>query len=277
VPTVAILPGGETVPFAVSLRILPPVTAEVDAFDWTRLGAAPVALLPAVTNRDDCPLSGRLVIKASDGFAVTPASFEFGNLAPGARRPFAATLVGTRQPAAGDRIELTVTSADGASTALTRSLSPTVLDRDRDGLADGWRLNAENTGTLAERNQAVATIETGDREFFCQRVHCQRFTSGWIILHRDRQDRITKGRRYRVTCRARQAGLAGTVGVGVFSLQPWLNCGIENHFRLGPQWQDVAQEFVATTDSDNVRFEFYFTETGTLWIEGMRLAEVAAR
>jgi hypothetical protein len=146
-----------------------------------------------------------------------------------------------------------------------------VLDADGNGLADGWRINPENTGQPEQRNVAEVSVEPGDTEFLCQKVHCPRFTSGWIILHRDGKDPIEKGKRYRITFRARQRGIEGTVGVAVYHIQPWDGCGLESHFRVGADWQTITTEFTARRGSDNARFEFYFTETGTLWIEGMRL------
>ena len=77
-----------------------------------------------------------------------------------------------------------------------------------------------------------------------------------------------------MTFRARAEGLKGTVGVAVYNIQPWQCCGLESHYRIGSDWQTVKTEFTATRDSDNVRFEMFFTEVGTVWLEGMRPEQV---
>jgi hypothetical protein len=185
-----------------------------------------------------------------------------------------AHLTAERPPTGDEALTMAARTDDGARRTVSRSLRPTVRDEDSNGVADGWQINPQSSPVEGKQNVARVSLEPGDAEFFCQRIDCPQFVNGWIILHRDRQDPIVQGRRYRIRFRARQQGLEGTVGVAVYNIQPWQSCGIEQHFRIPENWQSFTTPFTATRDSDNVRFEFYFIETGTLWLEGMRLEEV---
>jgi len=267
-------PSGVPAPLTVHVRVLAPMSVGVEPFDTARIGHEPLRLSVTIANRDDQPLAGEVVLSVPAGMTVTPAVVPFGTLAPAASAPVVARLASVRPARRGDALEAVVRLTDGAQVSLVRSLVPTIADRDGDGLADGWRLNPESRREPGRGNAAKAAIEPGDAEFHCQRIDCTRFTDGWIILHRDNQDPIIQGRQYRITFRARQQGLAGTVGVAVYTIQPWESCGIERHVRIGVDWTDTTTEFTATRNSTNTRFEFYFTETGTLWFEGIRLEDI---
>lgn len=274
VPVTVTLPDGLAARFDAHVRVLAPLDLSLAPFDTSVLGRETAATEVLMRNNDDRPLSGEVTLSAPAGFAITPAATRFAALAPGATAKLPVQIACARPPAAGDILRLRAAGTDGARAEKACSLSPVVLDADGDGLADGWRINPENTGKPEQRNVAEVSVEPGDAEFFCQKIHCTRFTSGWIIFHRDGKDRIEKEKRYRVTFRARQRDIEGTVGVAVYHIQPWDGCGPESHLRVGADWQTFTTEFTARRDSDNARFEFYFTETGTLWIEGMRLEPV---
>lgn len=273
-PIIVTLPGGLLAHFQSYVRVLSPLALSMEPFDCSHLTSKPTIVRANVKNNDDRSLSGQLEVSAPDGFAVTPAKSAFPSISPGATTTLPFGLAAQRTPISADELALRVVTSDGAKVETVRSLLPVVLDADRNGLADGWRLNPENTGDKEQRNLAEVGIETGNAEFLCQKIDCQRFTNGWIILHRDGKDRVAKGKHYRVAFRARQRNIEGTLGVAVYNIAPWQSCGLEQQFRIGSDWQKLTTEFTATRDSDNVRFEFYFTETGTVWIEGMRLEEV---
>jgi len=202
---------------------------------------------------------------------VTPARLPLPTLAPGATAPLSTELAAARAIRSEDSLQVVVACEDGARAEVIRSLAPTILDADGNGLADGWRINPETTSEDTPGNIARVSIEPGGSEFNCQRIDCPRFRSGWIILHRDGADEVIRDAGYRITFRARQRGLKGTVGVAVYNIRPWECCGIEKQLRIGPDWQTYTAEFRATRDSGLARFEFFFTETGTLWLEGIRL------
>ena len=276
VPVYVALPGGLEATLEDYVTVLPAVSLAVQPFDCKALGAQATAVKVVVHNSDDHALSGEVKVAAPEGFGLIPGPTgfsglrSFANLSPGAEEALEFGLTATRAATSADDLKLQVTCPDGARADLVRSLSPTVVDADGDGIADGWQLNPEG-GPPQRRNQATASVEPGDREFLCQRVDCTRFSDGWIILHRDGQDHVAKGKRYRVSFRARQRGLKGSLGVAVYNIAPWQSCGIESLFTIGSDWQPITGDFTATRDSDNVRFEFYVTEEGTVWIEGMRL------
>lgn len=273
VPVTVTLPDGLEAPLTAYVRVLAPLSVTVEPFDCALLGREPVAVSVLVRNHDDRALSGDVTIAVPEGFSAAPGEAAFGDLAPGATATVEVTITADRPPTAADSLLLQARATDGALAEARRSLQPTVSDADGDGVADGWRINPGG-GPPERRNLAEVSIEPGHAEFLCQRIHCTRFGGGWIIFHRDGQDPIVKGRRYRITWWARQRDLEGTLGVAVYHINPWQSCGIESHFRVGADWQEFTTEFTATRDSDNARFEFYFTEEGTVWIEGMRLEEV---
>ncbi|OGV74240.1 MAG: hypothetical protein A3K19_14190 [Lentisphaerae bacterium RIFOXYB12_FULL_65_16] len=245
---------------------------QVQPFAIPKPDGKPVDIDLVLRNRDERPVSGELTFQVPDGFEAIPSSMQVSALAPRAELTPHLQLRGTRTPQPQDQVSFRLTTDRGARVESSRTLVPTIADADNDGLADGWRLNPESTGTsTGQANAAEAAIEAGFAEFHCQKINCTRFVNGWIILSRDGQDRILKDRRYRVAFRARQQGLTGTIGVAVYNIKPWQGCGLERQFRVGEEWQTFSTDFTATRDSTNARFEFFFTEPGTLWIEGMRL------
>jgi len=273
VPVAIAVPGGASPVLRATVRVIPPVSASLRPCDCARLSATPLPAQVELRNAEGRPLSGEVALTAPPGLKAEPATLRFTNLAGLATQTLDFALTAARPVTSADRLTLRVNCADGAHTERAYSLAPTVLDRDGNGVADGWKLNPEG-GPPEQRNLGEASIEPGDSEFFCQKIKCTRFGGGWIILHRDGQDQIAGGQRYRVTFRARAEGLKGTVGVAVYNIQPWQSCGLESHYRIGPDWQTVQAEFTAKRDSDNVRFEVYFTEVGTVWLEGMRLQQL---
>jgi hypothetical protein len=267
VPITLILPDGLQAPLVAYVRIVSPMSVSVDPFDCTRLQEEAVNSTVSVRNQDQIPLSGQVTLAAPDGFTVDPAEASFSELGPGAETLVPFSLSAERRPTSGDALRLVVTTSDGARAEVARSLSPTVLDGDGDGLADGW-------GLFTHGNDAQATIEPGHAEFFCQRIDCTRFEKDWVILHRDGQDTIVEGKKYRITFWARQQGLESSLEMHVTNIDPWENCGIWREFGLTGDWQQFTVDFIATRSSDNATFRFGFTSTGTLWIEGMRLEEL---
>jgi len=267
VPVTLILPDGSQVPLVAYVRIVPPVSVSVDPFDCTRLEEEAARSTVIVRNQDQVHLSGQVTLVVPDGFTVHPAEASFSELAPGAETLVSFSLSAERRPTSWDGLRITVGTSDGARADVLRFLSPTVLDADGDGLADGW-------GLITHGNDAEATIEPGHMEFFSQRIDCTRFERGWVILYRDGQDTIVEGEQYRITFWARQQGLQGSLEMHVTNIDPWEGCGIWRVFELTGEWQLFTADFIATRSSDNATFRFGFTSTGTVWIEGMRLEKI---
>ncbi|MGC8668117.1 MAG: beta-galactosidase [Chthonomonadales bacterium] len=88
--------------------------------------------------------------------------------------------------------------------------------------------------------------------------------------------RLTAGRLYELTCRAREEGIAGrTVSVAVTDTSSWENCGLARDLPLGPNWQTYHVLFRATRSvGRSSRLQFWFAETGTLYLADVRLEEV---
>ena len=268
-----LLPGGFDATLNVPIRVDGPAIVTVKPFATAAFANGPVTIDVSAANIDQERISGELTITAPEGFTARPARVPIKALAASGTIEASFTVTAEREIRADDQLQFRVTTGSGAVIEVQRELHPTIVDADGDGLADGWTLNAQG-GTPERPNRATTSIEPGWAEFQCQRIDCTQFASGWVILHRDGQDEIEKGGHYRITFRARQEGLDGTVGAAVFNLTPWENCGIEHHTTVGADWHEYHHEFTARRSSDRARFEFYFTETGTLWIEGMRLERI---
>ncbi|NPV46531.1 MAG: hypothetical protein HPY69_06220 [Armatimonadetes bacterium] len=273
IPVSVTVPGGQEITLRAFVRVQQPLRLTVRPFRTDQLGPTVTPVEVEVHNVAGSPLTGRLEAAVPEGYVVDPKTQTFSDLAGGGTRVLPVGLTATRPVVSTDALALRATCTDGAHAERTISLSPTIADRDGDGVADGWRLNPEG-GPPERPNLAEASIETGDSEFCCQRITCTRFGGGWIILHRDRQDHITRGKRYRVTYRARCQGVTSLVGVAVYNIVPWESCGLQKEQRIGSDWETVTHEFTATRDSDDVRFEVYFMSVGTLWVEGLRLEEL---
>jgi hypothetical protein len=272
----ALSPDGAANELSAVVEITSPLAVTVRPVDLKSSLQPPYTLQVEVTNMDDRPTSGGIELRAPDGFAMQPSRQEFAELKPGGTMVMRSELSSSRAVTPRDALTATCATNDGLKIVERKALLPIVVDADGNGLADGWKINPENTSAASGRNAATVSIEPGHSEFLCQKIQCTRFTNGWIILHRDNQDTIVKGRRYRITFSARQEGLdkTGALGVAVYNIKPWQGCGPEEHYRLTNDWQTFSTEFTAKRDSTNARFEFFFTETGTVWIENMRLEQV---
>ena len=272
----AVSPDGARNDLTSVVQVTSPLELAVRPADPASPLRPPFPIIVEVANRDDRPVSGRVELAVPAGFNVQPVRQEFSDLKPGGTMPMRCELASERTATAKDVLTATCATSDGLKIVEKKFLSPVVVDADGNGLADGWKINPENTSAKSARNAAAVSIEPGHTEFLCQKIQCTRFTDGWIILHRDGQDTIVKGRRYRITFSARQEGLdkTGSLGVAVYNIKPWQGCGAEEFYPLTNDWQTVTTEFTAKHDSTNARFEFFFTETGTVWIENMRLEEV---
>ncbi len=88
--------------------------------------------------------------------------------------------------------------------------------------------------------------------------------------------RLTKGRMYEFTCRARAEGLAGrTVSIGISDTKIWDNCGLEGQLDLGGSWRSYRRIFRATRDvAESSRLQIWFNEPGTLCIGNVRIVEI---
>jgi len=128
--------------------------------------------------------------------------------------------------------------------------------------------------------QALSTDDgkTGTR---CAVLRCTSFThsgpASHAMLAQVGELSLTKGRTYRFACWLRAQGLRSRhVRVAVSDTSVWTNCGLNAGLAVGRAWRRYEVYFTATrTVSAATRLQFWFNETGTLWIDGVEIVPVS--
>ncbi|MBU4373390.1 MAG: NPCBM/NEW2 domain-containing protein, partial [Euryarchaeota archaeon] len=270
----AVAPDGSHKDLKAIIEFKSPLELSVFPADFRSNFYPPFSFLVELLNRDTRPISGRLIFSVPQGFRVKPVDHTFTELAPWKTISLECELFSERAAMPMDLLNITSLTDDGLKVSDVRSLMPVIVDVDDNGHADGWKFFAQNTSKTSVRNEATVCIVPGHSEFLCQKIQCTHFSDGWIILSRESQGTIVKGRRYRITFSARQEGMKGGLSAEVFNIKPWQSCSGEQNFCLSNDWQTFKTEFEAKRSSSKFLFEFFFTETGTVWIENMKLEDV---
>lgn len=144
-------------------------------------------------------------------------------------------------------------------------------DTDGNGMADHWQ--------FAGDKDVVVTWgrDTGYKEQFSQRLTCTSFTSrnpaSHAMLCQVGALNLKKGQWYKITFAAKQKGILGrAVQVAISNTKSWTNCGLQESFRASSEWKSFEFVFRATqTISESIRLQFWFTSTGTLWLDEVQL------
>ena len=144
-------------------------------------------------------------------------------------------------------------------------------DTDGDGMADAWRFSGDS---------GVVVVWERDEGFggsYSQKLVCTEFTSlspaSHAMLCQLDTLRLEKGKWYRISFAARQQRISGgAVHVAISNTRAWSNCGLRESFRAGRAWKTFEFIFSATeTISDHIRLQFWYTSTGTLWLDDVRV------
>jgi hypothetical protein len=145
------------------------------------------------------------------------------------------------------------------------------VDTDGNGTADDWQFAGDN---------GVSAACSRDRGFqgpFSQKLSCTRFDSlspaSHAMLCQVDTLRLEKGKWYRISFAAKQEGIPGrVVQVAISDTASWQNCGLQESFRILAEWRQFQFSFQATeTLTDHVRLQFWFTSTGSLWLDNVQL------
>jgi hypothetical protein len=145
------------------------------------------------------------------------------------------------------------------------------LDTNGDGMADAWQFSGDK-GVIV--NWACDAGFTGQ---FSQKLQCTQFTStssaSHAMLCQLNTLRLEKGQWYKISFAAKEQGLpGGGVQVAISDTQAWQNCGLNESFRARLAWRKFEFLFRATaTISDHVRLQFWYTSTGTFWLDDVQL------
>ena len=161
-----------------------------------------------------------------------------------------------------------------ALTAINRNIIPNgdfEMDADGDGMADHWRFAGD---------KGVSVTWGRDKGFtgrFSQKLTCTRFTylspASHAMLCQVNTVRLERGRWYKLSFAAKQEGIrTRAVHVAIVNMRYWRDCGLKESFRVPRKWKRFDFTFRATeTIADNVRLQFWYTSTGTLWLDDVRL------
>jgi hypothetical protein len=164
----------------------------------------------------------------------------------------------------------TLTVCSGQGTDMIRN-GDFELDTNGDGMADSWQFAGDN-GVVVNWSR-----DAGFTGSFSQMLQCTQFTStssaSHAMLCQLNTLRLEKGQWYKISFAAKESGIpGGGVQVAISDTQVWQNCGLNESFRARPAWREFEFVFqAAATISDHVRLQFWYTSTGTFWLDNVRL------
>jgi hypothetical protein len=144
-------------------------------------------------------------------------------------------------------------------------------DGDGDGMADDWQFAGDQGVTVTWAR------DSGFSGRYSQKLTCTRFTAlspaSHAMLCQMDTVRLEAGQWYRISFAAKQEGIRGrAVQVALSNTQNWTNCGLQASFRVGREWKTFEFAFQATqTLADHIRLQFWYTSTGTFWLDAVRL------
>jgi len=144
-------------------------------------------------------------------------------------------------------------------------------DADGDGMADHWQFSGDKGVTVTWGR------DVGLAGQFSQRLTCTQFTNlssaSHAMLCQLDTLKLQKGKWYRISFAARQQDIPGqVVYVGISDTKSWNDVGLRESFRVQVKWKEFEFAFQATqTISEHIRLQFWYTSTGTLWLDNVRL------
>lgn len=161
-----------------------------------------------------------------------------------------------------------------SSQELTKNLIPNggfETDTDGDGMADGWRFSGDRGVTV------TWSRDEGPEGQYSQKLHCTAFErlspASHVMLALNDGFPLREGQWYKLSFQVKGEGIPGSAAqVAIQQTGPWENLGCEKEFRVGPQWRTVETVFRARKSIEsNLRLQIWFTGTGTIWIDDVRM------
>ena len=125
------------------------------------------------------------------------------------------------------------------------------------------------------------SLQTNAAAGRCAKLACTAYTrrgpSSHAMLAQVGKVALKKGQMYRLSCRLRAERLRSRyVRVAISDTASWSNCGLQAGFSVGRSWRPFEAFFTATRTVDRAsRLQFWFAETGTLWIDDIRIVPVS--
>jgi len=114
----------------------------------------------------------------------------------------------------------------------------------------------------------------------CAELHCSSYShrgpSSHAMLAQVGKVALKKGQMYRFSCWLRAEGLRSRyVRAAISDTSNWTNCGLQTGFAVARSWRRFEVFFTASrTVRASSRLQFWFTETGTLWVDDVRIVPV---
>jgi hypothetical protein len=153
-------------------------------------------------------------------------------------------------------------------------------DADGDGMADYWQFAGDKGVTVTWGR------DVGFTGRFSQRLTCTQFTNlspaSHAMLCQTDTLKLQKDNWYRISFAAKQQGIPGqVVYVGISDTKSWYDTGLRESFRVPVKkpapseiegWKEFEFVFQATqTITEHIRLQFWYTSTGALWLDNVRL------
>jgi len=147
------------------------------------------------------------------------------------------------------------------------------LDSNHDGMADDWAFSGDQTVKV------TWALDRGVGGSRAQRLTCTSFTghgpSSHVMLAQNDTFALEGDHWYRLSLHVRGEIPSGVAWVAIRQTGPWLDLGLYRVFRVTPEWKQQQFAFRATKSvSQNIRLQIWFTDTGTMWVSDVRLAEL---
>jgi hypothetical protein len=145
------------------------------------------------------------------------------------------------------------------------------IDTAGKGMADDWRFEGDSGVT------ATWSREAGVEGQYSQKLDCTAFheigPASHAMLAQYDAFALREGQWYRLSFWAKAEKIPGNaVNVAISNTENWTNCGLFEGFRVRPKWEKREFAFHATqTISAHLRLQIWYTSTGTLWIDDVRL------
>ncbi len=146
-------------------------------------------------------------------------------------------------------------------------------DTNGDGMAEPWQFSGDSGVTVTWKR------DKGFAGRFSQKLNCTHFRSlspaSHVMLCQMNTVRLEKGKWYKISFAAKHENMTSrAVQVAISNMKPWRNCGLRESFRVYRKWKEFEFVFRATeTISEQVRLQFWYTSTGSFWLDNVRLVQ----
>jgi len=146
---------------------------------------------------------------------------------------------------------------------------------DQNGVPQHWQVNFQGQGANEVNGQASRV--QGPEGNPALRIECTEFRSqdgrAWVILKQDGTVKTRKGQKLYVSFWMKQENInGGLVNLSIMRLNPW-GTVYQTCIAATPEWRKVELIIRPAAACENTRFEIYFTETGTLYLSDIFVAE----